>query len=422
METLEPCNWYNIAMKIKNILILGGGDSTRFWPLGDKNIWLFLKKPLIVHLIESLSKFAENVIVVTNPLNDELVKRLSPVKIQTVIIKDPSQSTMGKAIIECKNTIHGEVLILNAVDILDFNILNELIKKRDQGNEFICVAKKITEYFPGAYIQFDGTSIKGFVEKPDPDKVPSDMTKLVVDYFSDFSQLVTIMEETSTPNDDLYEQAINSYIKRVKKLDYVTYDDYWHTLKYSWHVLPMMRHFLSTITEGSQCKNVSISKTALIVGPVQIGDNVKIGDFTKIVGPTYIGDNSMVGDHALVRESHVGNNVLIGGGSEVARSYLSDGVMIHRNYVGDSVLSEKVLMGAGAVTANFRFDGKTVPSMVEKKRIDSQLNKFGAIIGKRSKIGVNCTLLPGIKIGNSTCIGPGEVIKEDVGDNIFLFK
>ena len=33
--------------KLKNGLILAGGDSTRFWPLEEKNFFSFLGKPLI---------------------------------------------------------------------------------------------------------------------------------------------------------------------------------------------------------------------------------------------------------------------------------------------------------------------------------------------------------------------------------------
>jgi len=408
-------------MKIKNILILGGGDGTRFWPLSDKNSFSFLQKPLVIHLIGEISNYAENIFVVTNSFNDALIRQASPAKIQTVVISDPSQSNMGKAVIDCKEVIKGETLVLNAVDIFDFKIIEELIKKISQKNDFMFVAKELKEYFPGAYAAFEGDKVKEFVEKPTPENIPSNITKLVVDYFSDFSRFIEIVEKTTTSSDDLYEKAINTYIQTYPKTDYVRYNDYWYTLKYPWHVLPMMRHFLQRIKKETVGSNTVISKHALVVGPVHIGSNVKIGDFTKIVGPAYIGDNVIIGDHTLVREGHIGNDALIGGGSEVARSYIGEKVMLHRNYVGDSVLDMGVLMGSGGVTANFRFDGKTILSKTEEKKADSKLQKFGAVVGKNSKIGVNATLLPGVKIGKNTFVGPGEVVKEDINDKLFLF-
>lgn len=382
-------------MKFKNILILGGGDSTRFWPLADKNTFLFLGKPLVFHLIERVKDYAENIFVVTNPANDELVKQKSPVKVQTVVVPDPSTSNMGKAVLLCRDMVKGEVLVLNAVDIFDFKIFEQMIKKLGQKNEFMFVAKELKEYFPGAYVQFEGKAVKGFVEKPDPDKIPSNFTKFVSDYFSDFSRFIEVLEKTTTDRDDLYEQAINTYIQTYPKIDYVTYKDYWYTLKFPWHVLSMTQYFLSGLKS-------------------YIGKDVKISKTAKLVEPFYIGDNTVIGDFALVRESYIGNNCIIGGYCEVARSYIGNKVMLHQNYVGDSVLDEGVLMGAGAVTANFRFDGKPIR--------DSKQAKLGAIIGKNAKIGVNSTLLPGVKIGKNTWIGPGEVIQKDVEDNQFAMN
>jgi len=112
---------------------------------------------------------------------------------------------------------------------------------------------------------------------------------------------------------------------------------------------------------------------------------------------------------------------LIGGYSEVTRSYLGNKVFLHRNYVGDSVIADNVLMGAGAVLANFRFDGQPIRSKVLKEKITTSFLKLGAIIGERSKVGVNATILPGVKIGKKTFIGPGQIVKEDIADNKFFF-
>ena len=46
----------------------------------------------------------------------------------------------------------------------------------------------------------------------------------------------------------------------------------------------------------------------------------------------------------------------------------------------------------------------------------------GAVVGEGSKIGVNATLLPGVKIGKNTFVGPGEIIYEDIKDNIFVLQ
>ncbi len=408
-------------MKIQNILILAGGDGTRFWPLQHKSLFSFLGKPILGHLIDNITRYAEKIVVVVNEENKEYVGRNYP-KAQ-IVLQEKGMMGMGTAVASCKGAIKGGALVLNTEDVLNFSVFEEYLKILQKGpKDYIFLLRKINEYFPGAYVKYAGNQIEEFVEKPDPNTVPSDMTKLVADYFGNFDVFLEALDKTKTDKDDWYEQGINAYLKEHTDGATVLYSDYWFVMKYSWQVLSMMSYFLHTIKKEAIGKGARISKNALVVGPVWIGDNVKVGDFTKIVGPTYIGDNVVIGDHTLVRESHIGIDALVGGGSEVARSYIGKKVMLHRNYVGDSVLDQEVLMGSGVVTANFRFDAKTIKSNIGDKKIDSNLTKFGAVIGEGSKIGVNSTIFPGIKIGQHTFIAPSEGVEADLQDDVFLSK
>jgi len=399
--------------KIKNILILAGGDGSRFWPLKNKMLWSYLGKPLIKHLTDQLADYGQRLIVVANGENISQIKSALDKKVK-VLAQDPGLGGMGGAILSCKDTIKGEVLICNGSDLFSPDVINRLIKKIYLNKGLILVAKKFKNYFPGGYLKFSDGKLEKIVEKPDKSKIPSHLVRMVIDYHSDFSLLIDKLKKIKTVKDDWYEQAINQLIKDQIETDFVEYKDYLFPVKYPWHLIPLTNYFLSRIETNMIDKTASFSKEAIVKTPVFIGKNVKIGDFAKIVGPSYIGDNTVIADHTLVYQSHIGTNCLIGGYSEVTRSYLADGVMLHRNYVGDSVLASYVLLGAQAATANLRFDGKLIR--------DTQLTKFGAVIGERTKVGINSTLLPGLKIGRKAQIGPGEVVKKDVKDFKFLFK
>lgn len=392
--------------KIKNILILAGGDGTRFWPLTNKSYFQFLGKPLLSHLLKSVKQFTENIIIVVNPSDVQLINRLNLANETTTVEQNLNLSGQAGAILSAKDYVKGEVLILNAEDIISPKLLYRYIDITISNSfGYVLTAFKVKNYFPGGYLKFRNSNVEEIVEKPDPDKVPSDMIKLVVDYFKDFAQFCEILEKTKTDKDNSYEQAINNLLKQNIKVDFINYDDYWQVLKYPWHALPMMHHFLKTLSHE-----------------VKLGKNVKIAKTAKIVGPCFIEDNTIIGDFAMIRQSHVGKNCLIGGYSEVTRSYLSDGVSLHRNYIGDSVLDKNVLFGAQAATANFRFDSKSIKSKADEKKIDTNFAKLGAIIGANSKIGVNTTVLPGVKIGKNSFIGPGEIVYEDIGNNKFMLK
>lgn len=413
--------------KIKNILILAGGDSTRFWPLLEKSLFTFLGKPIFFYHIEKLINYSNNIVIIINKDYRErvvqLINQLNYRDRVKIIIQEDNLNGQAGAILSAKDKIDGEALVLNAEDIFKDNLIFQCINRLKQNqSDYFFVAQKVEKYFPGGYIKFDNKKIKEIVEKPGIGHEPSDIVKLVIDYFKNFCQLINALEKVDKHNDDQYERAINILLKQNINTDFILYHDFWYSLKYPWHVLSMMKYFLSTISQQKIGKNVIISKTAIINGITVLGDNVKIGDYVKISGPCYIGKDTVIADYAMVRESHIGDNCLVGGYSEVARSYLSNKVMLHRNYVGDSVLGEGVLMGSGAVTANFRFDEKNVYSIVGERKIDTNLNKCGTVIGSNSKIGVNTTIFPGVKIGRNTFVSPSEIVDKDIEDNIFYKK
>ncbi len=410
--------------KIKNILLLAAGDSTRFWPLENKILFNFLGKPLVLYQIEELLKYGELVTVVTNKSSIQIVKRLidnANIKSVQVVIQKEDYSGMAGAVFTSKDYIEGEVLVVNGSDLIDYSITAKLILLINQENKLILMGKKINEYFPGGYFKFDSDKkITKIIEKPGKDNIPSPITKLVFDYFADTNILLDNFSQIKTDNDDLYELAINKLLTQQLKQSYLIYDSYWFCLKYSWQVLLMMKNFLLTIKENKVSTSAVVSEKAIIVGPVFIGNNVKIGDFCKIVGPSFIGDNSVIGDYSMIRESQIGQDCLIGSFTEVARSYISNNVFLHRNYIGDSVLDNNVMFGAQAATGNLKFDGAKIFSLVNDKKVDTNMNKLGVIIGKLSKIGVNATIFPGVKIGKQSWIGPGEVVKYDVDDKTYL--
>lgn len=404
--------------KIKNIVVLAGGDSSRFWPLEEKNLLPFLGKPLIIHQIEKLSEYADILTVVAGQTNIISIKRNienSQFSAKCRVIVQKNLSGQAGAIMTVKGLLSGEALIVNANDVFDYTVLDKLLLFINKSKSTVFFGKNVNEYFPGGYFKFNmQNKIEKVIEKPEKNQVPSNVVKLVLDYYSDINDIINSIEKTKTDEDDLYERAINRLLSQEIDRELIIYEGNWQSLKFAWHILPMTKLFLSHLKKSVISSKAVISKNAIITGPVIIEEGVKIGDFVKITGPSYIGENTIVGDYSLIRESQVGSDCLVGSYSEVARSYIGNKVFLHRNYVGDSVLSDDSMMGAQAVTANFRFDSLGIK--------DTNLPKLGAIIGKQTKIGVNSTLIPGVKIGKNTWIAPGETVRDDIADKKYFVK
>lgn len=75
---------------------------------------------------------------------------------------------------------------------------------------------------------------------------------------------------------------------------------------------------------------------------------------------------------------------------------------MHSGYVGDSEIGAGTRLGAGTIIANNRLDD--APGE----------NRDGATIGERVRTGVNCSIMPGVRIGDDVVIGPGTIVMDDV--------
>ena len=84
------------------------------------------------------------------------------------------------------------------------------------------------------------------------------------------------------------------------------------------------------------------------------------------------------------------------------------------NYIGDSIIGDNCNFGAGTKIANYPFDEGTVKVRIGDNKIDTGLNKFGAIIGNNCRFGINTSIMPGVKIAPDSIISPHTCITRDV--------
>lgn len=397
--------------QVQTALILAGGDGDRFAPLEQKVRYRFNGKTVLQHIVGAVAEYAQQVVVVTNETNMGLIRSDLAETEVSYVVQTKDEGGMADAVLAAEEYMKNDVIIFNGNDLIDFSLIPSLIEQTKKEDSLLgLVAKHEVRYLPTGYVRFkDGKAVE-IVEKPARQDVPSEYVRLVVDYFPTGSLFITELKALPA-TDDQYERAMSALMKR-KPATCWKYEGDWSTLKYSWHVLSMQDYvFKHDLKKGNG--KATIHPSSVIEGNVSLGKNVYIGAFVKIVGPCFIGDNVIVGDHSLVRGSTLSDNVIVGSGCEVARSYLGMGVMLHRNYVGDSVLGPETTMGAGAVTANFRFDQKTVRTPIKGALVDSGNIKFGLIAGARTKIGVNTATYPGVKLAADTVILPGETVTKD---------
>ncbi len=405
-------------------VILAGGDSSRFWPLSDKVLLQLYDKPLLYYRLLQLKKFGfQDPVVICNKQNknsfiqfDQTFKEFG-----ITLVEQTNPKGMAGALLSAKKLIEGKkILVIKPVDVVEDILFHNLVQILKSNPKNLLTGLKTETYFPGGYLTITDGMVTHIVEKPVEGTQPSDMVRIVVDYFSDASLFLTYLEKAKSKHDDEYEVALEAMLSHNIPFHFLAYDGFWGALQYPWHVLPIMSNFLQN-TKRHFGRNISVSKTAVITGNVYIDDGARILENTKIVGPSYIGKNTLVGNNSVVRESIIGSNCVLGYSTEITRSYIGNSCWFHSNFVGDSVISNNVSMGAGAVLANYRLDEGTISSNQDNKRIDTKRLKLGAIIGENVRLGVNCSIMPGVKIGSGSFVGSSVMLDQDIAENKACF-
>jgi NDP-sugar pyrophosphorylase family protein len=171
---------------------------------------------------------------------------------------------------------------------------------------------------------------------------------------------------------------------------------------YVWDVLKLLGNYLDQIIvpgiQGQIMEGAYLLGEKIFIGP---GSVVEPGAVIK--SPTYIGANTQVRQGAYIRgNALVGDHCVVGHATEVKNAIFLNGAQAgHFAYVGDSILGNRVNLGAGTKLANVKLNHANVVVKAAEQTYDTNLRKLGAILGDRVQIGCNAVSNPG------TLLGPG---------------
>jgi UDP-N-acetylglucosamine diphosphorylase / glucose-1-phosphate thymidylyltransferase / UDP-N-acetylgalactosamine diphosphorylase / glucosamine-1-phosphate N-acetyltransferase / galactosamine-1-phosphate N-acetyltransferase len=413
------------------LIILAGGASSRMWPLQEKSLIKFGQDPLLLTQLKRYASlgFAEAVIV-GNPENVDSIQTIADQStIQTQVTIQPDAIGMGDAVLRAATMLNGRdesaIYITQVHDVTDMQMHENMLKMyRSNPRATYMAGVEMQEYFPGGYlIVNDDGHITGIIEKPGADKRPSNYVNIVAHIHAHAGKLFSAIQQqydAKITSDDHYERAMDVLMK-ASPYYLVGYSGRWDALKFPWHVLDIMDNFLGQIQGQQIAADVFVSDKATISGNVIIESGAKIFPGAAVVGPAYIGKNTIVGNNALVRNSMVLNKCEVGFTTEIARSYVGDGVGLHACRVLDSIFAEGVNFSAGCTTANLRIDKGIVKTTIKGNRLETGRTKFGAVVGANAFLSVDVMTMPGVKIGQNAIVGPGTHVQNDVPDHARLY-
>ncbi len=183
-------------------------------------------------------------------------------------------------------------------------------------------------------------------------------------------------------------------------------------IEFPWEILPKIKDYtLDLIKNG-------VSGYRKLSDGVLVGEDVTIYQNVVIEAPAIIGHGAVLRPGAFIRGSVIiSDGCVIGNSTEIKNAVLMERAAVpHYNYVGDSILGFRSHLGAGVICSNLKNDGKSV-TVHGINDYETNLRKFGAIIGDHANVGCGCILNPGCVIGQHTNVYPNLTLRGVIPPN-----
>lgn len=393
------------------LVILAAGKGTRFKPLSETTPKPMLKianKPAIQYSIEAALPFVNEIIFVVSYLKESFISYFGnefkgiPIKYLEL---DEIAGT-GHAVYQAKDCITSERFLLLYGDDLYENAALERIM--DKQNAVLGMYEENWQHF-GIFELKDNKYLVRIIEKPQAfvgnlvNTGAYVLEKKVLDCFTKI--------EKSVRGEYEFTDMLTLFAKDTQ-VEVVEIKSGWSPLSYPWHLLSANESKLKDIEEKIEGE---IEIGATIKGVLQLGKGSVVKSGAYLEGNFVIGENCIIGPNCSLKYfASIGDGCMIGNAVEVARSVIGDEVdMKHLAYVGDSILGNRVNIGAGTVVANLRHDNASIKMNINDNLVDSGRRKLGAVFGDKVKTGINTSIYPGVKLNVGVTTLPGEIVIKD---------
>ena len=203
--------------------------------------------------------------------------------------------------------------------------------------------------------------------------------------------------------------------RNILNLDETISKNIFDDATYPWEVLTKINDFI--IKLGNE---LDLNKFEKKSENIWIAKSAKIAPTSCIIGPCIIDEDAEIRHSAFIRgNAIVGKNVIVGNSTELKNVIIFNNAQVpHYNYVGDSILGYKSHMGAGSIISNLKSDKSLVTVKCNNEKIETNLKKFGAILGDNVEVGCGSVLNPGTVIGRKTNIYPLSSVRGYVNQNM----
>lgn len=435
-------------MSIK-VVILAAGKGTRMKSAMPKVLHCIAQKPMVEHVIDAASAVgAESTILVVGHGSDQVKRTVSR---DVLYVEQAEQLGTGHAVQQAVPLLDPNDTVLIAygdVPLTRTDTLNRLIADVTDSNLTLLSVHMDDPTGYGRIVRDTRGKLLGIVEQKDATGEQLNICEVNTGIFaaraSVLVELLNKIDNNNAQNEYYLTDIFGLAVEQGMTVSTLQPEHIWETsgvnsrLQLAELERIYQRNYADKLMEAgvtlldparidvrgelSVGQDSVIDINCVFEGDVTIADNVSIGANCMIINSTIaggtvikantviedsvVGCNCTVGPFARLRpgadlkeDAHIGNFV------EIKKSVINKGSKVnHLSYVGDSVVGEKVNIGAGTITCNY--DGA---------------NKHQTIIEDGVFIGSCTQLVAPVTVKANAVIGAGSTITREVATNQLAF-
>ena len=410
-------------------VVLAAGQGVRLWPLTEnrpKHMIPIGGRPIISYVIESLRRNEiTNIIVVVGYKKESIQNYLGnggDFSLHVEYLVQPRVAGTADAVRLAEGRVGNQpFMVLNGDQLISFNSVEKVLAVH-KTYPYDHVMGLVPVDRPENYgvVSVEESRVKSILEKPHARGLLGDLVNAGIYVFQ--TEIFSAIRRTRKSKRNEFEitDSLKSLIQlgsvRAALIDRNSWIDIgrpWDLLEANERILKKCEHRIDGVIEEG----------ARIVPPVIISKDARVHAGSVLIGPVFVGEGTELGPNCRIRScTSIGKRVKIGPSCDIKNSIIMDDTKVpHLTYIGDSVIGEKCNFGAGTNVANLRLDDATVETRIRGRVVNSGRLKFGIITGDNVRTGINASLMPGVKIGSGSWIGPAVILEKDVqADSLVL--
>ena len=435
---------------IKDLIILAAGSGSKIWPYSEirnKTMIPIANKPILAFNVETALELGVNKItIVTGKFSNGINHYFASYeKVECITANSTSGSVDSLLAAEEKISNLSSFAVLYGDTIIQKNDLKELLNSK-QNSILVSTLREATGNVIGTNIE--NGKISGILGHPREDITHRfagfHLANNTLPYLKNTPDFMHDLQVGMMPVQERYiESTVADMIRANHEFSAIETKEVFYDIDKPWHILEantgITELLCSKLTKNELAEDTTIDSTADLRGFVKLGKGSKIGRNVIIEGNIIVGDNTIIDNGAIINSNVIiDNNVYIGNycfissgssiGSECFLGHASEfwGLLMNRIYLYHymemfGIIGENTDIGAGTVCGTLRFDDGNPTHNVKGKKEIPYCNSEAIYLGDYSRTGVNAIILPGVKTGVYSLVGPGVVLNKDLPNRKAVF-